>query len=128
MKKLNYLWKKKYVNLLFAIGGLLSFALLFTQVIWLKKLPNYGSYVSDYLLLWTGIIIIWYTRETRDLKRISNKQLEESRKTRLNDFLPVIIPIEVLWCKVNIGKIEKGGKLSTTNHHPLFQDIITTTM
>ena len=69
MKKiLSYHWRKKYREWLFWIG------LLVGSVVW------YCSSFSDALLFITAVIVFWYTRETFDLKQISNKQLKETRK------------------------------------------------
>ncbi len=67
-KAFSYQWRKKYRQWLFWIGFLVG------PVVW------YFSSFSDALLFITAVIVFWYTRETFDLKQISNKQLKESRK------------------------------------------------
>ncbi len=66
--KINHQWKKRYREWLFVVG------LIGTGISW------YCSSFSNALLFLTAVIVFWYTRETFDLKQISNKQISETRK------------------------------------------------
>jgi hypothetical protein len=61
-------WDKEYRKWCFAIGAIGG------GLVW------YWSNLNNSLIFVTAILILWYTRETYDLKRISNKQLIETRK------------------------------------------------
>ena len=80
MLKINYLWRKKYLWLFLSISlvGTLMLGLLFK------------AKLNELLVFNTLIVIFWYSRETMDLKRISNKQIERLRiehKTNLRPYL-----------------------------------------
>ena len=76
---MNYAWKKRYLRLFFGV------AIIGTAV-----LVALSAKLSDYLLFYTLVVVFWYSRETMDLKQISNKQVERSRtehKTNLRPYL-----------------------------------------
>jgi hypothetical protein len=61
-------WAKHYRKWLFGLG------LIGGTVVWV-----FSSFATA-VLFDTAVIVFWYTRETFDLKQISNKQLKETRK------------------------------------------------
>lgn len=80
VEKINFIWSKKYLSLFLGIA-------LFGSL--LLKLFSRAS-LNDLLLFNTLIAILWYSRETMDLKRIANKQtyhLRIEHKTNLRPYL-----------------------------------------
>lgn len=80
VEKINFIWRKKYLWLFLGIA-------LFGSL--LLKLLSRAS-LNDLLLFNTLIAILWYSRETMDLKRIANKQTDHLRiehKTNLRPYL-----------------------------------------
>lgn len=78
--EIDFLWRKKYIWLI------LYLAILGALIIniFLKVTLN------DYLVYFTFWVVFWYSRETMDLKQISNKQTEHLRiehKTNLRPYL-----------------------------------------
>lgn len=76
----DFIWRKKYLQMLIyiAIFGSLILGLFFC------------ASLNDLLLFNTLIVIFWYSRETMDLKQISNKQVDRLRvehKTNLRPYL-----------------------------------------
>lgn len=55
------------------------------------KLP-WKDLVSDLILIWTAIVIIWYTLETSDLKKTSAKQVDVQEDIMMNEFIPIVVP------------------------------------
>lgn len=79
LEKIFFIWRKKYLELFLFIAVAGTFLLLFFQ-------PR----LNDFLLFYTLIVLLWYTRETMDLKRNSNKELYSLRiehKTNLRPYL-----------------------------------------
>lgn len=80
VEKINFTWRKKYLWLF------LGLAFFGSLLLW-KFL---GAKLSDLLIFNTLIAILWYSRETMDLKQISNKQIYHLRvehKTNLRPYL-----------------------------------------
>lgn len=78
--KIIYFWKKKYLWIFLGISLLGSLLLRFL----------FEAKLNDLLIFNTLIVIIWYSRETMDLKQISNKQIDRLRiehKTNLRPYL-----------------------------------------
>lgn len=78
-EKVNLIWGKKYLELLLTLAFLGSIFLF-----------CFGAELNDYLIFYTLIVVIWYARETMDLKRISNKQIYQLRaehKTNMRPYL-----------------------------------------
>jgi len=67
-EKISFIWRKKYPEM-FAVIALLGTPALF----------YFGSQINDYLIFYTLVAILWYSRETMDLKQISNRQTERLR-------------------------------------------------
>src|SRR3972149_11047517 len=79
LDKINSIWRKKYIEMFFVI------AILGTPILF-----YFNSQVNDYLIFYTLVTILWYSRETMDLKRNSNKELDRLRvehKTNLRPYL-----------------------------------------
>lgn len=77
---IKFIWQKKYkeVLVLIAIVGSIVMKLFFC------------ASLSEILLFVTLVVIFWYSRETMDLKQISNKQINHLRiehKTNLRPYL-----------------------------------------
>ena len=78
--KINYIWSKKYKEF-FIVAALLGSVVI--------KFFFYAN-LSDFLLFYTLIAVLWYSRETMDLKNISNKQIYHLRvehKTNMRPYL-----------------------------------------
>ena len=78
--KINFIWRKKYLwlFLVMSVLGSLSLSLFFK------------AELNDLLIFNTLMAILWYSRETMDLKRIANKQMGQLRieyKTNLRPYL-----------------------------------------
>lgn len=74
------IWRKKYLHLFTVM------AFLGTWLLW----QFFKASLSDLLLFNTLVAILWYSRETMDLKQISNKQIYQLRqeyKTNLRPYL-----------------------------------------
>lgn len=79
LRILDFTWRKKYLWLIFCAGLIGALYLIIT-----------GSSKNDHLIFYTLLAIFWYSRETMDLKQISNKQTERLRiehKTNLRPYL-----------------------------------------
>lgn len=79
VEKINFIWRKKYLEFFILIAVIGTFSLLFFQ-----------SKLNDLLIFYTLIALLWYARETMDLKRNSNKELDRLRiehKTNLRPYL-----------------------------------------
>jgi hypothetical protein len=74
----NHQWEKQYRKWLLAVG------VVGGLIIW--HLSNF----SNALLFVTGVIVFWYTRETFELKQISNEQLEETREQTDLQIMPYL--------------------------------------
>lgn len=78
---LDRLWRKEYKTLFVTLALITSpFILVF------------GGGINELLLFYTLVALLWYARETMDLKNISNKEIVELRKSEMNKFLPIIVP------------------------------------
>ncbi len=78
-EQIGFIWRKKYLETLFA-----------ASIIGTPVLFYLCSRVSDFLIFYTLLAILWYTRETMDLKRNSSKELYHLRvehKTNLRPYL-----------------------------------------
>lgn len=49
--------------------------------------------INSTVLLWTGIAVVWYTIETYDLRKSSEKQVTLQDKIMMNEFLPILAPV-----------------------------------
>lgn len=79
MKWLSFEWRKKYIRMLFVL------ALLGTPIILFIDFN-----LNNLLIFYTLIAVVWYSRETMDLKRISNKELKELRKQYVTSIRPYL--------------------------------------
>lgn len=82
LEKINFTWRKKYLWLFLGI------AFFGSLLLW--KL--FEAKLNDLLIFNTLIAILWYSRETMDLKQISNKQVDRLRvehKTNLRPYLRI---------------------------------------
>jgi len=78
--KISFIWQKKYKEalVLIAVIGSIIMGLFFC------------ASLNEILLFITLVVIFWYSRETMDLKQISNKQINHLRiehKTNLRPYL-----------------------------------------
>lgn len=76
---LDFIWRKKYLWLIFGAGLIGALYLIVTN-----------SSKNDHLIFYTLLVIFWYSRETMDLKQISNKHIDRLRvehKTNLRPYL-----------------------------------------
>lgn len=78
-KWLNFQWRKKYIRMFLAV------ALFGTPVILYIDFK-----LNNLFIFYTLIVVIWYSRETMDLKRISNKELKELRKQYVTSIRPYL--------------------------------------
>lgn len=79
IEKIYFIWRKKYLELFLVITAIGTFIL-----------PFFQSKLNDFLIFYTLVVLLWYTRETMDLKRNSNKELDRLRiehKTNLRPYL-----------------------------------------
>lgn len=81
LSKINFIWRKKYLWLFLAIAllGSLLLSLLF------------GAKLNDLLIFNTLIAVLWYSRETMDLKRNSNREIELLRSAEMNKMIPILL-------------------------------------
>lgn len=80
VEKINFIWRKKYLWL-FTVIALLGSCLLG---------QFFKANLNDLLLFNTLIAILWYSRETMDLKQISNKQVYHLRKEHKTNLRPYL--------------------------------------
>ncbi len=80
---IDHAWRKEYKTLFIALALIISPFIL-----------AFESGVNDLLIFYTLVALLWYARETMDLKDISNKQIKELRKSEMNKFLPILRPLE----------------------------------
>ena len=104
----DYLWRKEYLWIFLTLAVIASFILIY-----------FGATLSDYILTYTGIVIFWYTRETMDLKRNSNKEIEHLRK----QFTTSIRPYLRLQKKAGEDKLQlvNEGKGVAVNLRPVYR-------
>lgn len=93
--KISYLWRKKYLLLFF--GASLLGTLLFWRF--------FEANLNDLLIFNTLIAILWYSRETMDLKRNSNKEIKMLREAEMNKMMPILLFREG-------ARLHKDGNLS----------------
>lgn len=109
IEKINFIWRKKYLELFLFLAMIGTLTMFFFQ-------PK----LNDFLIFYTLIAILWYTRETMDLKRNSNKELYYLRvehKTNLRPYLRLqkggtrglILVNEGKGIAVNLKPIYKSG-------------------
>jgi len=111
-EKMTYIWRKEY---LWFFGGIAFIGSLLLIIFKVK--------FNDFLVYNTLIVIFWYSRETMDLKRISNKQIEYLRKEHKTNLRPYL-------------RLQKGGgkglilvnegKGVAVNLRPIYKDNRTT--
>jgi hypothetical protein len=78
---IDFVWRKRYKQLIFTITILLILFIIFVGTVTGGKITIGSSQkIYDIIILITAGIIFWYSRETADLKDISNKSIKESRK------------------------------------------------
>ena len=80
-EKISFIWRKKYLELFIVIAA------LGTPILYCSN-----SQINDYLIFYTLVVILWYSRETMDLKRNSSKELDRLRvehKTNLRPYLRI---------------------------------------
>lgn len=81
-------------------GGML---LLFKVL--LLGLVSESEMFNGWILWFTTIVVLKYTKETFWLKKVAQKELKQLRESELDKFLPIIVPREG-------AKLHKGGNLS----------------
>jgi hypothetical protein len=94
--KVDILWRKKYLKVLVVLA-----------VFGTPALVLMSRDINSILVFYTLIAIIWYSRETMDLKRISNKQFDLLRiehKTSLRPYLRLQKETSSSLILVNEGK------------------------
>src|SRR3989344_5569943 len=69
------------------------------------NLISVESLFSGWILWFTAIVVLKYTKETFWLKQVAQKELNQLRNSELDKFLPIIIPREG-------AKLHKDGNLS----------------
>lgn len=80
IEKINFIWRKKYLWFFVCLGLSGSFVLY----------RFFKANLNDLLIFNTLVAILWYSRETMDLKQIANKQTNHLRiehKTNLRPYL-----------------------------------------
>lgn len=81
LSQIFYFWRKKYKLALFIFAILIVIFIVFIECITNNSIKIESSQkIYDIVLALTGIVIFWYSRETADLKDISNKTIKELRK------------------------------------------------
>lgn len=83
-----------WISLIVLFGG----GSLLLLILFVNSLIKANDFLSGFILWFTAFVVMRYTKETYYLKKIAQQQLEDSQQTRMNEFLPIIIPV-------------KGGKL-----------------
>jgi len=90
----SFLWKKKYRAIIFRIWIIGLILIIFSDYIirTVVSIENitFGEKINSIFIFSTGIIVLWYTRETFDIKNIQNKQIKEVRKDRYLSKMPMI--------------------------------------
>jgi hypothetical protein len=77
----TFLWRKKYKHIIGIACVILILLILFIGIVTNEKiLINWSDKIYYSILLLTAGVIFWYSRETADLKDISNKSIKELRK------------------------------------------------
>lgn len=113
IRYIKELWEKKYLEVLIGVAIIGSLLLVCLS----------SSSLNDVLLFITLIVLIWYSRETMDLKKISNKQSDRMRiehKTNLKPYLRLqkggernlIIVNEGRGVAVNLRPVYKSAEIS----------------
>lgn len=77
---IDYYWRKQYIKFYLFLTFIGSFA------VWFFK-----GKLNDYLIFYTLIAILWYTRETMDLKRNSNREIKLLKEAEMNKMMPLLI-------------------------------------
>lgn len=77
-EKINFIWQKKYKEALALIAIIGSIIIFFC------------SSFDNVLLFVTLVVVFWYSRETMDLKQISNKQVDHLRKEHKTNLRPYL--------------------------------------
>ena len=78
---LSLLWRKKYKYLISITCIILILLIVFIELVTGGKIHiNWSDKIYYSILLLTAGVIFWYSRETADLKDISNKSIKELRK------------------------------------------------
>ena len=72
LKIVDFAWRKRYKEILFLLF-IIGFYFIYNY-------SNNNDAISNTILFFTAIIVFWYTRETFDLKVLTRKELEETRK------------------------------------------------
>lgn len=80
VEKVNFIWRKKYLWF-FGCLGLFGSFLLF---------QFFKANLNDLLIFNTLVVILWYSRETMDLKQIANKQTEHLRREHKTNLRPYL--------------------------------------
>jgi len=86
--------EKKNRELLFWVWIFGVLFIIFSDYIIREVIPienvTFGEKMNSIFIFSTGIIVLWYTRETFDIKNIQNKQIKEVRKDRYLSKMPMI--------------------------------------
>jgi hypothetical protein len=79
-----------------------------------KNLGNFdfANRVLASIYYFTAIIILWYTKETYDIKKIQSEQIEELRKTRYLQKMPIIKLVSMELKKKKKG--QRGEQVMTS--------------
>ncbi len=91
IKFVDFVWRKEYRIFLLLLGLIGSIYIIFIEQIhkgvdWLS--PSEKIQITFIFL--TGIIVFWYSRETKDLKEVQQKELQEVRKQRDYELKPYL--------------------------------------
>ena len=126
---LDLFWRKRYKLLI----GVTTFLIIIIIVI-IEKITNRkvdldaSQKIYDLILVITGAFIFWYSRETADLKKISNKSIKELRKQIFLEQRPFI---RLQWLNDNGIRIINEGfgiavnvKLEISNKPTICRSII----
>jgi hypothetical protein len=78
---LDFIWRKRYEPLIIFVTSIIILSIIFIELLTKNSVNLEASQkIYDVILTITGAIIFWYSRETADLKDISNKSIKELRK------------------------------------------------
>ena len=128
LRLVDFIWRKKYrqsLVIVWAIGIILIFLGEFL-VKFIVDIENitFGEKVLWIIYYSTAIIIFWYTRETYDIKRIQNKQIEETRKSRYLEKMPIIRLVSWGVKKKNLSLLKKEGIIPKSKEEENYYKIV----
>jgi len=132
---IDFIWRKYYRPALFILWIAGVFFIIYIENIiywslskgWLSMgIENISANEKILILLYYSTLVLlgWYSRETFDIKEIQNKQIEELRKSRCLEKMPMVRLVSWDIKKKNLSLLKKEGFIPQSKEEENYYKIV----